>query len=470
MIIGCSECLCIAIESRRYELLRDMLELPEIEYRDIYWSTLPVLSSIANSTNTKVVDMSTAIFELHHIDKDTDLSFVGKPDCGHMQIDVELCTPLQMDPTHVFPNSFSAHILVSLIEVAKQHSSEKFPAMQMLQKSGKFDLGSLQMFHFNEKLKEYNIRDNDICSGVNEEPSPLLPGPLQASNQWRLRYQFATPFLQNHTGNEIGSIDNLSSMNLQANHFYGEWKQNRIEFHKYNSQFTCLIMEAIYQNALPEIHNILFNELINSGFNVNLPLMSVEALIENPHTLWRKSEKIHLLDYLLLIPKYWYTGDSRIRKNDQHFLGKMIVQLLRLGISYFFGDNDLFLFNLFYCCSEQYIPFVRGISRQFLALGFGRSELHPNCERLMDERLDATRRKIDSETSATTKAIRELRDLVERFDAGPLTLLQLSRISVRRCVGGSHFALRVQLLESRLPTPILQYVADPTEQMNFYFD
>lgn len=69
--------------------------------------------------------------ELHHIDNVNDLSFVGSCDCGHIRVDVELREPLI--------SVRNAYILVSLVMMARWHSSAEFPAVQILQDSGKFD-------------------------------------------------------------------------------------------------------------------------------------------------------------------------------------------------------------------------------------------------------------------------------------------------------------------------------------------
>lgn len=154
MNIGCSECVCIAIESHRTELLRALLERPDIEYRDIYWSTLPTLSeTLYRMRKPRVFDRESMIIELHSIEKDTDLSFVGREDCGHIRFDIELCAP--------FPHTYllkaavgcTSYLLVSLIKLAEWHSSDDFPAAQMLHESGKFEMNAPQFFHYSYLFK-----------------------------------------------------------------------------------------------------------------------------------------------------------------------------------------------------------------------------------------------------------------------------------------------------------------------------
>ena len=78
---------------------------------------------------------------LHNIQPESDLSFVGQKDCGHLQFDVEIHTGF----VHFLRNS--AYILVSLPLIARWHSSEEFDAEQMLRQSERFDYSEPQFFH-----------------------------------------------------------------------------------------------------------------------------------------------------------------------------------------------------------------------------------------------------------------------------------------------------------------------------------
>lgn len=113
-------------------------------------------------------------------------------------------------------------------------------------------------------------------------------------------------------------------------------------------------------------------------------------------------------------------------------------------------------------------PVARAIAKQLLTLGYGRRELHPPGLPLHDENLNSTRKSIQKLLAAGRfSAPRELRSLVKLFDSGPLTLQQLSRIAIRRAVGGQDFAARVRSTEfrARLPPALYCYVSDPTELM-----
>lgn len=61
--------------------------------------------------------------------------------------------------------------------------------------------------------------------------------------------------------------------------------------------------------------------------------------------------------------------------------------------------------------------------------------------------------------------LRRLKSIINRFDAGPLSLLELSRIAVRRAIGDTDFKRRVRALSERVPPRLLTYIADSTELM-----
>lgn len=85
---------------------------------------------------------------------------------------------------------------------------------------------------------------------------------------------------------------------------------------------------------------------------------------------------------------------------------------------------------------------------------------------MFDGHLDAIRAAIDEllemdEVMGTD----QLQLIIDGFDAGPLTLQQLSRIAICLAVGGADFKRRVLELNGHLPPLLLKYVADPTELM-----
>ena len=163
MKFGCSECLCIAIESHRPALLKSLLQRSDVVYRDMFWA--PYSSKWDYVTGSQWVK---SIPRLHHFDSDSDLSFVGREDCGHMRVDVELQTPFDV---LCKPNYPTAYILVSLPLMARWHSSVSFNAEHILRQSGQFDYSAPQFYHTHCE-KDY------------------LVGPLRCSTDTCLRCEF----------------------------------------------------------------------------------------------------------------------------------------------------------------------------------------------------------------------------------------------------------------------------------------
>lgn len=127
MSIGCSECVCIAIETQRPELLRSLIERPDIAYRDIFWSHLPFALRKRSEEVYGINERTEMVPKLHQIEAETDLSFIGRSNCGHMRCDEELDSPLQFGCEDL--DSPSAYILVSVLKMAEWSSSEEFPAV-----------------------------------------------------------------------------------------------------------------------------------------------------------------------------------------------------------------------------------------------------------------------------------------------------------------------------------------------------
>ena len=114
------------------------------------------------------------------------------------------------------------------------------------------------------------------------------------------------------------------------------------------------------------------------------------------------------------------------------------------------------------------VPFVGGIARQLLALGYGSRELHslhPAPLPLLDENLKDMRLASARVSYPMMKRELLLKSLVKQFRAGPLSLQQLARIAIRRAVGGADFTRKMYRLAGCIPPALLQYVADPTELM-----
>ena len=133
-VYGCSECLCITIESHRSALLLELLQRPGVAYRDIFWAPMPEsewdwlrVESLEYIHLTEQAQRP----DLHRVTNNSDLSFVGTGDCGHDHFDFDICTPVPMVATN--------RILVSIPMMARWNTCKGFDAEGMLRDSGKFD-------------------------------------------------------------------------------------------------------------------------------------------------------------------------------------------------------------------------------------------------------------------------------------------------------------------------------------------
>ena len=90
---------------------------------------------------------------LHDIWANSDLSIVGRNDCGHMQVDEELRAPFEILLKD------RVHILVSLPMLVRWQTSVRFNAEQILRQSGKFDFSESIFFDVQWSYAEsYGLR------------------------------------------------------------------------------------------------------------------------------------------------------------------------------------------------------------------------------------------------------------------------------------------------------------------------
>lgn len=79
-----------------------------VQYCDVFWALTPYKWALRNT-----IYLEYKVPVLHRTTPETDLSFLGRGDCGHLQVDVDLKTPFN------FVWNLRALILVSLPMVAR---------------------------------------------------------------------------------------------------------------------------------------------------------------------------------------------------------------------------------------------------------------------------------------------------------------------------------------------------------------
>lgn len=471
MKFGCSECLCVAIEAHQSDLLTALVQRADVVYRDIFWAPCP--SKWVRELHNTRLWISKRIPQLHHLKAhDSDLSFVGRDDCGHMQVDVEIQTPFEV------VNRSNPYILVSLPMMARWHSSKTFDAEGILKRSGKFDYSEPQFFH---------VRNPELYGF----PRPVIPGPLLNDGFTFLACEFESdsePLTVPLNSTVLPTALHLPTSSLPAlsesTFVRCYFSEPHLHFYKCYAKLTRFLIDLnsyiggyVYPFRVSQMklgHKKHLEKIFESGADINrlMPVKSVSFSVGlNKKTIinWRNViclDLFHLNDIRGRSGAFLY-----VRHIELHSTLKF---LLHHGLSFFHGnpigsynkpDGESLLRTFFgsYPYSNRSLPAARAIALQLLALGYGRLEVHTAGVRPRDESLIDTRRHMASLQLSHAEAARELEAIVEHFDSGPLTLQQLSRIAVRRAVGGGDFARRVR--EVILPPTVLNYVAEASEHM-----
>ena len=485
MRIGCSECLCIAIESHRPALLKSLLQRADVVYRDIYWAPAPHW--------TNVIDWYMMQYPLlHDVGPDTDLSLVGREDCGHMRVDVELDSA-----TFDLLREERAYILVSLPQVARWHSSERFDAERILRQCGQFDYSEPQLY------------DIWISEGYRHPPGPLNLSSFKCVCEFEYRHRSRSVSI-----NEFGIVLQPSTLSCNMSTVCARTMFSRdimfVDIYVYYGQLSNFINNSYLLRDISDVKVLeKVQALLNAGGDLN-PLIHSPQLC-NDCWNWEK-KKFSGMFYHSNLLQSWYQKCSMLQSvdhpffnpndSDDHFYSvdardvhRAAVFLLRNGVSFFYGApvsdrdsgwdlnysslrdlrlNKLSLLRpLLFRLSDRYVPFVGGVARQLLALGYGRRELHPAPLPLQDENLHDMRLALARLSPPLRPRELLLKSLVEEFRAWPLSLQQLARIAIRRAVGGAAFSRQVKRLAVAdpltgimpLPPLLLRYVVDPTELM-----
>ena len=483
MKFACAECICIAIEAHREDLLRELISQMNLEYHDTFWAPKPHVYLRNSSLFSEEL-----IPELHCIRADTSLELIGHENCGHVAIDAELLTP---------PTETSAYVLVSLITLAMLHTTTKFDPFSILRSSGieTFSPTAIDHHVFRENYAvflsvweqtegplegfEYMVPPRQTVKGF-EGPLQLTFHPFMYSIEESVSPISKALHLNMLEYNEL-LVDTVDSgadhvhysfvSAVEATYYFLNEQRLGLRFwcivgqlgrllNYSHSRITTLAELCCLSNEKINVNN-LFEERLKLWSIFNKTDYSRDGLI--PY-LAHDAEFICQLNNVSVEMVVWHAFN----------LNEVLKRFLRCGFSYFvkgpvpaFEGRYTSFFYLLYC--ERYanhVEMMDGMSHQLLALGFGRPELHAGRHEAFDARLVYTRQMTQLLNSAgSTERAAKLQQLIDCFDCGPLTLMQLSRIAIRRVLGGSLFEKRVRKLEVALPPLLFRYVSDPTEFM-----
>ena len=491
---GCSECLCIAIESHRSALVSDLLNRKNVVYRDMYWSTRP--RALQRMENSECLDEYYPL--LHLIRPDGDLSRVGIADCRHVPFDEELREPLcwtRKDRSLVLRDY---RTLVSLPMLARWHSRDGFDAEQMLRNSlkfdrskprRKFDYSEPQFFH--TFIKPRSNDEDDLMFNYYYEDYIELQDEDELGAHFDQLLCVAFETLQPKKRVLDIVLDSLHVYELTSRPVdlltvEGHISDGHIgRFCRQYGTLATLFNSSATPDVWDEEPHFLrdVQTQLERGADLNLMLLQMGAVFLPPVVLNSRLPSRFVSAQSVLSCVWSCTiSSAAINSGDPRvaLLFNVWFQFLLLhGFSVFIADeleevpypdanpNLFYLEPLFERSRSAFLPFVRGVAAQLLSLGYGRRELRYANFPIPDANLCDTRQAIEKhQTTGKELVARELQSLVTRFDAGPLTLRELSRIAIRRAVGGVDFDRRVrQLGPPILPRAMFDYVSEPTELM-----
>lgn len=497
--IGCSECLCIAIESHRSELLRELLSFPNLVYRDMFWSHWPPALR-----KNRLMGAHEYFPVLHLNCPDDDRSIITCRHFGHEPIDEELLDPLLIEE---FTRWRTDRILVSVPMIARWNSSADFDAEQILRDSGKFDYSEPQLYH----LFGWALPYEENANGLNDytivvKHIPKMDFHYEPILCWSFEPRHSKSYIFNSQIIQSNFSDVVSVSGS------GRFDMHRIKISKHFGRLSAMFEPFLsgsfkYFGSGSQFLEDLRNQL-ESGADLNFLMPKTEVMFETPWSnlplevqltintrrvpeARRSAQCSSVLYFLCHLTEFFvhaYEPEYALEYND------LVLFLLRHGLSVFldctsdlqigrpklmpfsFMTSTSLLYNLFSTTDKCLWPFQRAMAAQLLSLGYGRRELHafelpPFDNNLVAMRIALKNGQLDSTGDSTSTrqndVSHELQSLVQKFDSGPLTLQELSRIAIRRAVGGVDFARRVrsETITQRLPPALFDYVSNPTELM-----
>lgn len=407
---------------------------------------------------------------IHRIDAHSDLSHVGCADCGHKRVDSEI-----LNVKNLFePESY---VLVSLPMLARWHTTRRFDAERILRQSGKFDYSEPQFFHLKSvTFHPYlDIRESEnlVLYYEFESHSPTVSPPESFASLSAFCNRSAT----------LPCDKTIVCAQISKDYRGVE----QISIQKYNGKFSHFLslIGDLYPFTVKSVA-AEFLKPVYFGSDLNR-FQLVEHIYIGP--LYRKTS-IRWFDLLSFTRCEEIDISTIIKYNARFALGKCemyfasmesylyLIFLLKNGLSFFYSnpvttDQSNISLESFWIKKLFLFPLFRGFCQQLMALGFGRRELHPSCLQIYDERLSVTRERLSymPQNPLTKDPLhlypvwRELNQLIESFDAGPLSLQQLSRIAIRRAVGGANFATRMKRMSCLMPPILFKYVSNANELM-----
>lgn len=435
-MIGCSQCVADAIELHQPGRLRQLLSL-NVSYMDHFWARFSERSQCIP------IDGSPINRPLLNSDgRNNELATV-ELNCGHQRQDIDIMNPVySMD---------DGYVLISLPILARWHSNAMFEAESILRESQKFDYTEAQLFHIFVPMWDENTK---------------------MMRKVRMLAFYCEKNVFALSGDGVSYAEGVAIGNLfqGVQSFTSIMKPLFLSVPSYR-EFTCAIDDGIDLNTLFYKFDRISDKRQCGYFGT---LYFVLRCFSNDDSF------ISLIDIIQYCIKNGISKFVGWNIFDRHCDGQSPFYLSPFDLLPDQQWNQvIFLDVLYSSCGKVrrnsksgicYLSICRSISSQLLSLGFGRRELHPEGEPIHDANLKSTRELLQrlraSNAGHEDLRVSELQSLVDRFDAGPLTLQQIARVAVRRAVGGSHFKSRVEALADRLPRALYLYVSEASEMFH----
>ena len=423
-----------------------MLTDPTVQYADTVWLPLPLDS------------------QFHFIRPlPWRLKFAS---CSQAEF-FEVCNNICRHPTAIetlTPGRYIKSCAISVLLMAMLFSTPEFNALQILIKSGRFDLREPLIFH------QFDIpRGKWVLIAVNALGMALLIDIVNYNKAAADRC-----FLL------MSSLLDAYLVSLDSDFFVMECTGLK-EWFAFRVRGPIAFLVSCDCEYFSLWHYIRFNVSANYallemlcriGFEQSSPVLTISYDILNFNNFGRMSVVTNVFDSIVII-----VNSNKIIRTPNAPLEIELSRLYRMGLLFpERGNLSIILLRDLHYFPRKIAASSFRMCRQLFALGLFRQ---PDFNAKVDPQLSWARRCLyDGELSLyspciiccnghliSTKECPVVAPLVREFLSCPLTLLQLARIEIRRLIGVRHFESRVDTLKPQLPPLVFRYISRADEML-----
>ena len=441
---GCSACLVAAIENRDEAAVCRMLADLKVQYAD----TVLLLIPMPLDSQFNLIEPVPGKIQYVSCIPAKSLHF-GDDICPHQSLatgqNLKLC-------------------FISVLLMAMLFSTTDFNALQILIESGRFDMREPLIFH------QFDM-DKRMCNliVVNALGMALLIDTVKYENATAYGRFLLTRTLLD------ASVASLDDEFVFVNYDSKEWCAFRARG-PITFLFGCDCKQINLQHYMSfnaSSNRALVEMLCRVGFELpNSLVITCEYIRRRVHFFTRTETVFNALAIIINRSSSYYIQKAPTEYDT--------TRLLRMGIpfperGYCFA---MFLLDLHSACQNIATSSYR-VCRQLLALGLFRQpdfndDVDPQLawgQRCLYDGQDSTNIIIQCDICpkchlSNSEMCPIVAPLIREFFNGPLTLLQLARIEIRRLIGVRHFERRVNTLTRQLPPLIFRYIFRADEMLD----